>query len=141
MKAGSGGSHGDDFTDAHRRHWTDAELLYSHARWPNADHLYGLSAECGLKAVMRFLGMPADTPTKYRKHVRELWPIFEDFARGRDGGRYVRMLPGGAPFADWSHDDRYAHRSHFNHEGVEPHRLAAQGVRTMVGSMEQDGDA
>ena len=47
-----------DFRDAHLRHWQDAELLFEHQRWANADQLYGLSAECGLKAVMRALGMP-----------------------------------------------------------------------------------
>ena len=79
--------HDTDFADAHRRHWEDAELLYDHERWANADQLYGFSAECGLKAVMRSLGMPAKTPSQYRKHVQELWPIFEDFAKDRNGGR------------------------------------------------------
>lgn len=38
-----------DFLNAHHRHWTDAELLYSQDRRANADHLYGLSAECGVR--------------------------------------------------------------------------------------------
>ena len=46
-----------DFADAHRRHWEDAELLHDHGRWANADQLYGFSAECGLKAVMRILDL------------------------------------------------------------------------------------
>ena len=62
-----------DFVDAHHRHWEDAELLFDHCRWGNADQLYGFSAECGLKAVMRSSGMPVDnegTPeNRYRKHV------------------------------------------------------------------------
>ena len=41
----------EDFLDAHLRHWTDAELLYAAQRWANADHLYGISAECGLKGL------------------------------------------------------------------------------------------
>ena len=40
-----------------QRHWEDAELLFSEKRLANADHLYGFSAECGLKAVMEALGM------------------------------------------------------------------------------------
>lgn len=47
-----------DFADAHRRHWGDAELLFRSRRLGNADHLYGLSAECGLKAVAEGLEMP-----------------------------------------------------------------------------------
>lgn len=81
-----------DFTDAHRRHWEDAELLFARNRWANADQLYGFSSECGLKAVMKALGMPVDpttgTPVKkvHREHVQDLWPVFTGFARGRKGG-------------------------------------------------------
>ena len=42
-----------NFVDAHHRHWEDAQLLFRNHRWANADQLYGLCAECGLKAVMR----------------------------------------------------------------------------------------
>lgn len=49
-----------DFFDAHERHWGDGEILFNAQRWANADHLYGLSAECGMKAVMVGLGMPTD---------------------------------------------------------------------------------
>ncbi len=38
-----------DFGDAHIRHWKDAELLYCVQHLANADHLYGMAAECGLK--------------------------------------------------------------------------------------------
>jgi len=44
----------EDFLDAHERHWEDAELLFGNRRWANADHLYGLAAECGLKALWAF---------------------------------------------------------------------------------------
>ena len=141
MQAGTARPNGADFADAHLRHWTDAELLYGRERWPNADHLYGLSAECGLKAVMRRLGMPAETPSRYRKHVRELWRKFKNFARGRDGSRYLQLLPGGQPFADWSIDDRYAHRMHFDEGRVGPHREAARRIGVMVRLAKQGGGA
>ena len=130
--------HDADFTDAHRRHWEDAELLYDHERWANADQLYGFSAECGLKAVMERLGMPSGTPGRYRRHIQELWPIFEDFAKNRDGDRYLELLPDGEPFADWAHHDRYVHRGRFSQVTVSPHREAAQRVRLMVGFGAQD---
>ncbi len=47
-----------DFLDAHERHWEDAELLFAQSRWANADHLYGLAAECGLKRLMIVFRMP-----------------------------------------------------------------------------------
>ena len=148
MKAGTAGSHGDDYADAHLRHWTDAELLYAEKHWPNADYLYGLSAECGLKAVMRHWkcrpkpGKCRPKPGKRWGHLPELWPTFETFAQGRNDGRYLQLLPVGEPFADWSIHGRYANRKHFDQGRVGPHRDAARGIRVMVDSMEleQDGD-
>ncbi|MCE2542715.1 MAG: SAM-dependent methyltransferase [Acidobacteria bacterium] len=132
-----------DFMDAHRRHWEDGELLFNNERWANADQMYGFSAECGLKAVMKYLGMTVDTAgvpeEKYRKHVQELWPIFIDYAERRGGKRYLRRLPPGEPFADWSHHDRYAHRATFTKDSVEPHQAAAQRILDMVESSVQDG--
>ena len=136
-------SHPADFHDAHLRHWQDAELLFRHDRWANADQLYGLSAECGLKAVMRRLGMRvrsdgAPEQSKHRQHVDILWPEFRKFVRGRIGGRYLNLLPGGNPFASWSIGDRYAHRRHFDRAGVSPHRSAADGICKMVRRARQD---
>jgi len=136
-------SHPADFHDAHLRHWQDAELLFRHDRWANADQLYGLSAECGLKAVMRRLGMRvrsdgAPEQSKHRQHVDTLWSEFRKFVRGRIGGRYLNLLPGGNPFASWSITDRYADGRHCNRKGVGLHRLAADKVRSMVQSAQQD---
>ena len=133
-----------DFTDAHRRHWSDAELLFKHARWANADQLYGFSAECGLKAVMKALGMRVETtgiPTKqkHRKHIQEIWPTFATFVQGRGGARYLRMLSSGTPFADWSHHNRYADRACFPKPDVQPHRKAAFEVCKVVRLAVQEG--
>ena len=126
-----------DFTDAYWRHWQDAELLFAHHRWANADQLYGLSAECGLKAVMQKLGMSVDEgtgrpPSTYRRHVNALWPKFQDFADKRDGARYLEMLPSGSPFAKWEMDDRYANRNDFGSADVELRRVATREIARMV---------
>ena len=134
-----------DFTDAHRRHWKDAEMLFSEDRWANADQLYGFSSECGLKTVMKALGMPVNPTTgapvqkRHREHVQDLWPVFVGFARGRQGGRYLHLLPGGSPFANWSHHDRYGHQSNFSKQSVARHRQAAWEIRRMVRCAIQDG--
>ncbi len=130
-----------DFTDAHRRHWEDAELLLAHDRWANADHLYGLSAECGLKAVMLSLGMNVDasgTPSerRHKEHMPRLWPVFEDFAREHGGGTYLASLSDGESFADWSIDDRYANHRHFQRANVTPHQDAARQVADVVQRVE-----
>lgn len=129
--------HPEEYCCAHRRHWKDAELLLKNCRWANADQLYGLSAECGLKALMPDLGMPMK-----HKHLEVIWPDFAKFATaalGRVNARYVALLPTGTPFSDWSVQNRYAHSCHFPESAVEPHRKAACAVRKMVDVAQQDG--
>ena len=136
-------THPVDFADAHRRHWEDAEVLFACARWANADQLYGFSAECGLKAVMRALGMRVDPDgipeRKHRKHVQELWPIFRTFAEGHGGQSYLRQLPLGQPFHDWSHHDRYASTKNFSKPSTVPHQDAARGIFLMLQRATRDG--
>jgi hypothetical protein len=45
----------DDYQNAAKRHWHDAEILHNLAkpRLANASHLYGVSAECSLKVIAR----------------------------------------------------------------------------------------
>ena len=120
-------------------------MLYTHRRWANADQSYGFSAECGLKAVMKCLGMAVDPATgaptakKYWKHVQKLWPEFTGFVASRGGARYLALLPRGTPFADWSIDDRYANSGHFEEANVNPHRQAALAIRGLVQKLRQDG--
>ena len=134
-----------DYVDAHGRHWEDAELLFDEKRFSNADQLYGFSAECGLKAVMKGLGMPVDPTTgiprerKHLKHVQYLWPVFRAFAQRRGGTRYSRRLSSKNPFSNWSHHDRYAHRGYANKQGVGQHRDAACKIRRVVQQARQDG--
>ena len=133
-----------DFFEAHRRHWGDAEVLYGHERLGNADHLYGFSAECGLKAVMTKLGMPLDrfggpSEDRHKKHIQHLWAVFERFATARDGSVYLRELPSRTPFSGWSHHDRYSGTGHLGGNAVARHREAARGILRMVELAEQDG--
>lgn len=137
--------HPADFADAHERHWEDAEHLLIAGRWANADQLYGFSAECGLKALMQNLGMRVRTADgapqerAHRVHIEELWDVFDQFAAHRGESALLTQLPGGKPFSDWSHHNRYASRANFDRAYVEPHRDAALGVRRMVQGAVQGG--
>lgn len=127
----------EKFAAAHRRHWDDAQLLFDNCRWPNADQLYGFSAECGLKAIM--VGekmMPVDDTGKpeeeFRKHIDKFWRIFRNKMKGRREWAYLRQLPIGEPFADWSTNDRYASGGCFDENRVEPHRKATRQIASML---------
>ena len=52
-----------DFSGAGRRHYKDAELLKSDNRIPNAGHLFGFAAECGIKALLVSHGLSTDPTT------------------------------------------------------------------------------
>ena len=133
-----------DYRDAHDRHWKDAELLLAKGRWGNADQLYGFSAECGLKAVMKVGGMRVDergvpVSSRHRIHVDALWPVFRTFVEGRTVLQYLRFVNATNPFANWSHHNRYANSTNFSRDEVDPHRNGAREICKMIGQVEQDG--
>ncbi|MBF0336645.1 MAG: SAM-dependent methyltransferase [Nitrospirae bacterium] len=134
-----------DYRDAAQRHYEDAEYLLADARLANADHLFGFSAECALKAVMLSLGMQfkqnkIPVEEKYRVHINNLWDEFRDFANNRNGAHYVSMLPGGSnPFATWDVSQRYDHRSDIIETIVGNHRQAAKIVKQVLDSAVSNG--
>ena len=119
-----------DFKNAARRHNDRAELLYKKQYWGDADHLYGLSAECVLKAIMIALGAPAklDGPRKklYRQHINKLWAEYSSFVSGRNQSRYC-VSPQN-PFADWDIAQRYVNSKYFDQSFVDPHRRETLGL-------------
>ncbi len=131
---------GADYQDAHDRHWDDAELLLRSDRLANADHLYGLSAECGLKAVMRSQGalpMKGDAPERkdHKVHIDRFWDTYSAYTSGRASLRLGDVNP----FNDWSVAQRYMHRDRVTTESVQTHRRGAKQVRDLVRSARWDG--
>lgn len=133
-----------DFLDAHDRHWADAEQLYQAQRWANADHLYGMAAECGLKRLMLAFDMPFDTATDRpasqsdRKHADGVWARFESYRCGHhQGAGYA--LPGANPFSNWSVSQRYAHQSNFDQARAVAHQAGVIQVRNLVQKAKREG--
>ncbi len=102
-----------DYADAAKRHWDDGGYLLADHRLANADHLFGLAAECALKAVMLPLGMelnPTGAPKDRRHgHIDRLWDEFGAFVSSRGGARYAALLNAHQnPFTgSWKVDQRY----------------------------------
>lgn len=126
-----------DFLDAHVRHWNDAELLFTARRWANADHLYGMAAECGLKRLMLAFGMTFDTATDRpankpdRSHADGVWARYESYRCGHHrGAGYI--LPTNNPFVDWNVSQRYAHQSHFDQARTVAHQIGANQVCQLI---------
>lgn len=133
-----------DFLDAHERHWEDAQHLLQAQRWANADHLYGVAAECGLKRLMLAFGMNVNPMTgspvdsKDWKHANDIWTRFESYRSGHAQGTGY-ALSSGNPFTHWDVSDRYAHQSNFNQVRAQAHQMGAQAVRYLIAKAQREG--
>ncbi|QFY91198.1 SAM-dependent methyltransferase [Magnetovirga frankeli] len=126
----------EDFLDAHRRHLSDAGYLFQAERWANADHLYGISAECGLKVLIEKLkGSSLDRGD--RLHVMEekkpnnAWLKYQTYLSGHAKAAKL-ALPTLNPFADWLVSQRYANQSNFDHVRVQSHQEGAKAVAALL---------
>ena len=133
-----------DFRDAADRHWEDAGYLFADKRLANADHLFGLSAECALKSVMQGLGMSLVNNSKpvapYACHINILWVEFIAFAHNRGGAKYATKIDGSPnPFDDWDVNQRYAHRSIVTETKANKHQQAAETTMIILQSAILDG--
>ncbi len=133
-----------NFRDASERHLGDGELLLDEDRSANADYLFGISAECSLKAIMERLGMatsrvgsPKDPGHKV--HMPALWAAFQSFAGGRLAPRYIEPLDAENPFADWKVDQRYWKRTAIGGRAAANHRNAAIQCQVSLGKIVLDG--
>lgn len=135
-----------DFKNAYERHQKDAEILFDKKRYANADQLYGLSAECALKAVMVGLDPAlADQNGDLinqgdKKHIDKLWGHFRLFLSGKSASSYLAHLPTSNPFSNWRIDDRYANQKFFVKNNVLPHKQAVDSsVATLVAYARSEG--
>ncbi len=132
------------FDEAGRRHWDDAEFLHGDARLSNADQLYGLSAECALKALAVGLGwvgtssdgdLDESRPYKFKNHVNDLWSQFQSKLRGLPSKHWSAPLgsASGNPFADWLVAQRYAAAADVPEApAVGAHRVAAMACQVAL---------
>lgn len=122
--------------DAHRRHLNDADRLFQAQRWANADHLYGVAAECGLKALIEKLrGSPLESGDRLHimeeKKASNAWLKYQTYISGHAKAAKL-SLPKFSPFSDWLISQRYANQSNFDRERVQPHREGAQAVAALI---------
>ena len=132
-----------DFRDAAKRHMADAECLKENS-WANADHLFGVAAECALKRVMVSLDMathPDGSPRDrgHKVHMPDLWPAFQSFARGRLASRYLQPLSPDNLFGRWSIEQRYSHRATITQAQADYHHGAASQCMAVMEMAFLDG--
>lgn len=130
------------FREAAQRHYGDATRLLNQGRLGGADHLYGLSAECALKAILVGLRViPPDGPppmSRYRKHIDQLWAQFAIYMRGPGGAAY--SLPAQSPFDDWAVEQRYDGDATFTSSRVQAHQAGATTAGRLMEQAILNGD-
>lgn len=139
-----------DFHQAAKRHFHDAEMLMGHSREATAGHLYGFTAECGIKSLLVWKGYPTDPVSgdivekkkKFRAHIHELIKninMLRAFLDGRGAARYLAMIPGIGNFSDWKTNHRYYIDSALP-PSVSKWREASREVLRMLDEVTLDGE-
>lgn len=132
----------DQFADAAKRHFRDADYLRNDSRLPSADHLYGFAAECAVKSLLlRFtevtMGSPKpeaphpEDPTRTIEfgHINELVRDVKVLARGRTGAALHAALDDDLrAFKKWGVHYRYSDGGYAQSAVVDKRRDAAQHI-------------
>lgn len=132
-----------DFYNAFSRHDADADLLLENGRWGNADHHYGLAAECALKALLLQQGIPSDNGDirsdrqyrPYRTHINDLWNTYQSFMQTR----HAYAIPPANPFQDWNIAQRYAPEKEITELATRNHAAAVGTLKQVINKAILDG--
>ena len=135
----------EDYAVAATRHFRDAALLEESRRLANADHLFGLAAECAIKRALVELPGFRDggrLAPAYHKHVNHLWDSVQvQSIQKRYPGLVVVLKGLRQPFSDWSADQRYGPDGGVTGEAVGRHHRAAARILGSVGLTGTRGEA
>lgn len=128
----------EDFSNAADRYWIDANTLFQNGRLATADHLFGVSAECALKAIMVKLSGKPTLPKRYNIHLPNIWDEFIAYTPSSGSHPYAVAL-GSNPFQSWDVGDRYGHDSHFTQARTGNHRNASFQANKVLEKARLDG--
>lgn len=123
-----------DFYNSFERHKKDAELLWNSNRWANADHLYGLAAECALKALLLTQGIQI-SHRKYKKHINDLWDQYNRFMQTRS----IYLIPTSNPFSNWNIAQRYENEINISRSNTQNHRNTVIHIAKIIKQAKRDG--
>lgn len=128
----------EDFSNAADRYWSDANTLHQSGRFATADHLFGISAECALKAIILKLTGTSSLPGRYKIHLPKIWDEFIAYRPLTGIHPYAGML-GPNLFSGWDVGDRYGHDSQFPAPRATSHRAASLQANKVLEQARLDG--
>ncbi|ANB78120.1 hypothetical protein AYM40_37785 (plasmid) [Paraburkholderia phytofirmans OLGA172] len=133
----------ENYASSAGRHYADAEVLVKAERRQNADQLYGLAAECAIKAalVVAPTRLPDGTlPAAFKEHVNDLWDKVSVNAIRKQYPTLCAVLKLPNPFADWSVHQRYADNVVPDQIVLQTHRDATRRLLHAVGVVGHRGN-
>jgi hypothetical protein len=123
-----------------RRHLEAADALYEAERRRDvAGYLYGIAAECALKAMMeeaglRPLGNDRRKEDPFYAHFPELKTQLRDSHLGRAAATLTRFIGNPRFMSQWDTDMRYCKGDEIKPEWVERWRNQARDVVSAIGT-------
>lgn len=115
-----------------RRHLEAADKLKSSNRGDVAGYLYGISAECAIKAMMIDLRIKEKKDRRddpYYLHFPALKTTLQDKLQGRLAAPLIKVLSDRTFFANWSIEMRYSKGDEIKNTWIE--NWATQAKRTV----------
>lgn len=102
-----------------------------------AGYLYGIAAECAIKAMMREAGLVPQEPRRedpFYAHFPELRTMVRDRMAGRRGGPLLRLIGDHAFMHHWDTDMRYCNASEIQDTWVDDWQTQARNVVAAIGT-------
>jgi len=133
-------AYGSDFSASARRHLEAAHVLYDEERRRDvAGYVYGIAAECAVKALMREAGLPALTKDKRREdpyyaHFPELKTLLRDLQLGRRATTLMRFISDPNFMSQWDTGMRYCKADDIDRSWVDRWRNQAKDVVGAIGT-------
>ena len=125
----------DDYQNASERHLQDAELLLFQRpqRLANASHLFGLSAECSLKAIARNFN-PNKKFSGSTGHIPGLFAELKNVSPAPGGNTDVihHITQIEQQFRSWNVSQRYASQTEFVTINVEHEKTGANDAYRLM---------
>lgn len=143
-----------NYSESARRHFIDASTLLGGSRQANAGQLFGIAAECGIKAILVACQVPVDAdgsinkPTGVRgKGFKEHWPhlgqaltnMASAIPDSRTASTYLSLIPNLSHFSDWLIEHRYWRDAALPLTSIARWQTAASEVMAALDKAKEDG--
>lgn len=128
-----------DMASAARRHLLAANILYSEkTRIDVAGYLYGIAAECAIKAMMLDAGIRPNLENRkadpFFAHFPDLRTMLKDTLQGRKSATLRLKIENDNFFSQWDIEMRYCKSSDIKDSWVETWKEQANDIVSCIGT-------